>query len=64
MSNEVFIPSSVSKPVVFNNENLFELDVVLQGLGYIVFSTSDILGCKEKHYMNPNTGEALLLGES
>lgn len=64
MSDNTFVPSSKTKPVVFNNEHLFELDVLLQSLGYVVFSTSDIVGCKEKHYVNPVTGEALLLGES
>lgn len=64
MSDNTFTPSSKTKPVVFNNEQLFELDVLLQSLGYTVYSTSDILGCKEKHYMNPETGEALILGES
>lgn len=64
MSNETFVPSSKTKPVVFNNEHLFELDVLLQSLGYAVFSTSDILSCKEKRYINPETGESLILGEA
>lgn len=49
--------------VVFENDHLFELDVLLQSLGYEVSYTHVGKVRKMKGFYNPNTGESLTLGE-
>ena len=49
--------------VVFENDHLFELDVLLQSLGYEVSYTHIGQVRKMKGFYNPNTGESLTLGE-
>lgn len=49
--------------IIFENDHLFHLDVLLQSLGYEVCYSHNGAVRKMKGYYNPNTGENITLGE-